>query len=424
MSDPDKRSDILDIVKYMPLDKSGTWYVSLGGEVRERYEYYENYNWGQGPQDPNGYLFQRYLLSGDLHYRDTFRLFGQFMSELEEGRVGGPRPVDEDKLDLHQGFFDVKLDLENKGSFTTRVGRQEMYYGSQRLVSVRESPNIRLSFDGVRLIYRNERLNVSAFATKPVKTEDGYFDDEPNPDSTFWGVYGVAPLPLLPGGNVDLHYLGIESDDAAYKQGTGREVRHSFGTRLWGSKAGWDYNVELVYQFGSFANGSISAWTAASDTGYTFANVPLHPRVFVKADVASGDRNPNNTPLQTFNALFPKGAYFNETGLIGPANIIDVHPGIELQLAPRLSFVGDWDFFWRESTRDGIYNNALKLVRSGDGSSACYIGSQAQALLQWNIGRHFTASAVYAHFFAGESLEESPPGEDVNYFSAWLTFRF
>lgn len=38
-----------------------------------------------GPQDPNGYLLQRYLLSADVHYRDTFRVFGQFMSTPEDG---------------------------------------------------------------------------------------------------------------------------------------------------------------------------------------------------------------------------------------------------------------------------------------------------------------------------------------------------
>jgi hypothetical protein len=346
------------------------------------------------------------------------------MSALEDGRTGGPRPTDADVFDLHQGFFDVKLALDDTAEFVTRVGRQEMFYGSQRLVSVRESPNIRLSFDGVRFIYQNDTLNVSAFASKPVKIEQSYFDNEPNPDSTFWGVYGVAPLGILPGGNVDFYYLGIENDDAVYNQGTGREVRHSIGTRVWGKKSGWDYNIELVYQFGLFADANISAWTVASETGYTFGDAPLCPRLFFKADIASGDQNPNDSNLNTFNALFPKGAYFSETGLIGPANIIDVHPGIELQLAKRLSFIGDWDFFWRESTSDGLYNNALKLVRAGNSSSARYIGSQAQAMLEWNITIHFTASAVYAHFFAGEFLGDGPSGKDVNYGSAWVTFRF
>jgi Alginate export len=424
LEDHNRRTDFMDLAKYLPLDNNRNWYVSLGGEIRERYEYYANANWALDRQDPNGYLLQRYLISGDLHYRETFRVFGQLMSARENGRIDGPRPNDEDFGDLHQGFVDAKLDLNGKGSLVTRVGRQEMFYGSQRLVSLREPPNIRLSFDGVRFVYQNESLNVSGFATKPVKTKSGYFDDRSNPDTTFWGVYGSAPLTILPSGNVDFYYFGFENDNAIYNLRTDRELRHSVGTRIWGKKSDWDYNFELVYQFGKFGEENIGAWTMASDTGYTFAGKPLSPRLFIKADIASGDRNRNDSKLQTFNAMFPRGGYFSETGLIGQANIVDVHPGIELKLTRRVSFVGDWDFFWRESTDDGIYNNALKLVRSDNRSYARYIGSQVQAMLQWSIDRHFTASAVYAHFFAGDFLKETPPGNDVNYFSAWVTYRF
>jgi hypothetical protein len=424
LSDPARRSDFLDRVKYIGLDKSENWFASFGGEIREKYEYYENSNWGLGPQDANGYLLQRFLLSGDLHYQDSFRVFGQFMSALEDGRTGGPRPTDEDVFDLHQGFFDVKLDLEAKGTVTARGGRQEMYFGSQRLVSVRESPNTRLSFDGARFIYQREGLRLDAFATKPVEIKTDAFDNESSRDTTFWGIYGVAPLPFLPGGNVDLYYLGVENDEQTFQQSTARELRHSVGTRLWGGKAAWDYNFEFVYQFGSFGSADISAWTAASEVGYTFAKAPLRPRLFLKADVASGDGNPNDSKVGTFNPLFPKGAYFSETGLLGPANIIDVHPGLELELTERLSFTGDWDFFWRESTSDGIYNNALGLTRAGNTTTERYIGSQAQAKLEWRISRRFTATAVYAHFFAGDFLKDSPPAEDVDYVSIWMTFRF
>jgi len=33
-------------------------------------------------------------------------------------------------------------------------------------------------------------------------------------------------------------------------------------------------------------------------------------------------------------------------------------------------------------------------------------------------------SAAYAHFFAGDFLKHSTPGLDVDYVSAWLTFKF
>lgn len=424
LEDPTRRSEILDEVKYLPLDASGSWYGSLGGEIRERYEFYDNWNWGLGPQDPNGFWLQRILFSADVHYEESFRVFGQLMSALEDGRTSGPRLTDEDVLDLHQGFVDGRLVLADGGKLTARLGRQEIYFGSQRLVSVREAPNIRLSFDGVRMIYQGENLRLDVLATKPVSLQDGFFDNTPNPDSTFWGVYGVTAVPFLRGTSVDFYYLGLERDRAVYEQGVGREVRHSWGLRVWGKREAWDYNVEGVYQFGTFANGGIGAWTLASDTGYRWATAALKPRAFLRADVASGDRSPENPSLNTFNALFPKGAYFSESGQLGPANLIDVHPGVELQLSPRWVFTTDWDFFWRQSSGDGLYNNALQLVRPANGESVLAVGNQVQAMIQWSLTRNLTATAVYAHFFAGDFLKASPPGKDVNFVSVWMTFRF
>lgn len=52
------RHDFWDRVNYVPLDSSGSRYLTIGGEVREWYEGYHNGNWGSGPQDAqdeNGY---------------------------------------------------------------------------------------------------------------------------------------------------------------------------------------------------------------------------------------------------------------------------------------------------------------------------------------------------------------------------------
>src|SRR4029077_5667617 len=102
--------------------------------------------------DDNGFLLQRYLIHADIHAAPYFRVFGQLQSSLEDFRTGGPRPSDRDDLDLHQAFFDASTWWPDGNKVTLRAGRQEMAYGSQRLISVRESPNNRLAFDAVRLL--------------------------------------------------------------------------------------------------------------------------------------------------------------------------------------------------------------------------------------------------------------------------------
>src|SRR5262249_51221338 len=139
-------------------------------------------------------------------------------------------------------------------------------------------------------------------------------------------------------------------------------------------------------------------------------------------DVISGDSGPGGH-LGTFNALFPRGSYFGEIALIGPANLIDVHPSLDLKLTDNLSLSADWDFFWRYSTGDGLYDNSGNVIR-GPGGNERFIGHQLSVGLEQTLGRHTTINAAYSHFFTGDYLRSSGPAADVDFVAVWLTYRF
>jgi hypothetical protein len=84
----------------------------------------------------------------------------------------------------------------------------------------------------------------------------------------------------------------------------------------------------------------------------------------------------------------------------------------------------DWDWFWRQSTADGIYNAGLAVLRSGALSNERYVGSQVEIGCEWALQRHVELAGYYAHFFAGAFLEATGPSEDVDYVSFWVTFKF
>ena len=424
LCDPARHSDCLDPIKLIKLSDSCEYYLSLGGEIRERYEIYHNSLWGRGPQDGGGYLLQRYMVHADTHLGEHARFFLQFKSGLETGRNSEPRPTDRDEFDLHQAFLEIAIPLSNKGGLAFRLGRQELVYGSSRLISFREGPNVRSSFDGAKFILKLSHWQVDGFAVKPVQTKTGVFDDAPDRGQGFWGIYTVTPFSWLPGGNLDFYYLGLDRENAHFNQGAAHERRHTLGTRIWGNKADWDYNFELVYQFGKFGDADIQAWTAASDTGFTFTRRLFKPRLGMRANITSGDKDPAKSDLQTFNPLFPKGAYFGEPALIGPANHTDIHPQMDLTLRPNLGLSLDWDCFWRTSIKDGIYGPAVNLIQPSLGSNARYIGNQVEAMMTWSINRHLSWYADYAHFFAGAFLKQTTPGKDVDYLSMWMTYRF
>ena len=81
-------------------------------------------------------------------------------------------------------------------------------------------------------------------------------------------------------------------------------------------------------------------------------------------------------------------------------------------------------FFWRQSVRDGIYGINVAPLLTGEHSRARDVGSLPSLRLYCLINRHLTYTAVYSHFFPGRFLKETPPGEDVDYASTWLTFKF
>ena len=131
------------------------------------------------------------------------------------------------------------------------------------------------------LAWRRGEWQIDGFATKPVQTKQGVFDDAWDHTRSFWGVYAVGPFHALPKAKVDLYYLGIDRKRARFDQGIGRESGIRSGREFGEKNESWDYNTELVYQWGSFGQGSIRAWTAASDTGYRIDSIPAQPSVWV-----------------------------------------------------------------------------------------------------------------------------------------------
>lgn len=409
-------------LKFLALSPDRSVWLSFGGDARWRYERFENPLWGAAPEDGNGYWLQRYFLHADLHLGKHVRVLGQLMRGSEDGRLGGPRPLDRDDADVHQLFAEIGAS-RGAGEWLVRAGRQELSYGSSRLISIRESPNTRLSFDGVKAVYRGRDWQFDALWMRPVEIDPHQFDNQSRDREQLWGVYATGPVAPTLGLRADLYYLGLKREDAAYLQGTADEVRHSVGTRLFGKAQDWDYNFEGIVQSGNFGGSDIRAWTVASDTGFTFARAPWKPRLGLKANVTSGDDDPTDRRLGTFNALFPKGAYFNELALIGPFNHTDLSPSLTLRPASTLTFTTLANFFWRTEMEDAVYNNGGDIVRQPAGSSARYVGSALQAQLDWQVTANVSFSAVWGRFFSGEFLRETGTAQDVGYTSAWVSLR-
>jgi hypothetical protein len=400
-------------------DGHSAWTGGLSAEARERFESSRDPVFGLSPAGDDDYLLHRVLLTADARNVDGFRAQVQIVGGLTSGWEGVPPPTQDDSVDVLQGFIEQSFRMTD-GDLLVRAGRQELSLGSSRLISVRESPNIRRAFDGVRASWSlHTGARVDAFALRPVSPERGEFNDPSTSAQTFWGLYATADVPGSKGLRADLYYLGLRRENAVFAQGRATEMRHSVGVRLFGERDHADWNVEGVWQWGSFGDASIRAWTVSADLGYRWADLPLRPRFGIKMDAISGDRNPADHRLETFNPLFPKLPYFSEANVATPANLLDVQPSFTFNVTRQATLSLSWNALWKQQRADAFYAPPLSPVRGTAHSAGRAIGTQASLNLDWKLSERSSLGAAYVHFDPREVTREAG-GSSGSFFAIWM----
>lgn len=417
------KADPFAVLKDIGLSPDGAVTLSLGGQVRIRPEFSRQPVFGLAAPAQNNGLLIRSFLSADLKLGPHLRAFVEFVSGQAPIWSVTPPGTQLDRLDLLQGYGELALPTGDN-SIMIRGGRQQMSFGSSRLVSVRESPNVRRAFDGVRAAWiTGPDRRIDAFLVRPVVPLAGLLDDKSDQTQRFWGVYATSPVPGLPGLNADLYYLGIKRENARFAQGTADERRHTLGSRLFGKASGFDWNVEGAVQFGSFGQGDIRAWTASAELGYSFADLPFAPRIGLNADAISGDGNLRDRKLGTFNPLFPKLPYFSEANLVGPANLLDIQPNITLTLLPQVKMTVGWNPIWKQTTADAFYGPAVTPVARTAGGAGRYLGQQISTSVEWSPAGNLTLGGTFVSYTPGERIKQAG-GVAGSFAAGWATVTF
>lgn len=422
LADPSKRTGHwTEPFKYIPLDQQGSVYLSTGMEARSRYEGYANVNWGSAPDDR--YIWHRFMPYADLHAGDV-RLFAQPILSSITGTSRPERPVDTTGADLLQAFGEIEMDVGDRTRLRMSAGRKLMSLGAGRFIDTRYGPNVPQAFDGLDAIVTGPDRQMTLFYARPVDNLPGDFDDRMSRQKSVWGTYATQWLRENKSVGVDVYYLGLLDHDAVFDQGRGRELAHTFGTRIFGDTGAWFWNFEGALQRGTFGAYRVAAWGIGGEFGYRFLQAPLQPEVRFMSDVISGDDNPNDQNLGTFNPLFPRGKYFGALSPVGPRNLIQVRPSITVYPRKDIAVSLTGGAFWRQSTADGIYGVPGNLVRSGKGSDARFIGNQVELSVAWQATAELNLSASLSAFEPGRFISDTGPAQTITLISVMATYRF
>ena len=422
LAEPAKRKGHwIEPFKYIPLNDDGTIYLTTGLEARSRYEAYENANWGSLPNDD--YVWHRLMPYADLHVGKV-RFFAQPIVSAISGADRPKRPIDTTGTDMLQAFVDVDISLAEDSSLRLSAGRKLVSLGSGRFIDRRYGTGVPLPFDGFEAVITGKTRRLTGFYLQPVDTRPGDFDDRRSRDKAVWGVYATQWLDAKRRYGVDLYYIGLRDRNAIFDQGAGRQVGHSFGSRIFGDNGAFFWNAEGAIQRGTFAGDSVKAWGVGAETGYRFRDTPLRPEIALTADIVSGDDDPDDPSLGTLNPLFPNGKYFGALSPIGPRNLIHLRPSAVVHPHKNLALSLTGVAYWRESRNDGIYAIPGLLVRSGKESDARFIGKQIELAASWQATPELNLTASLSAFDPGPFIRDTGPARTIKMAGAQATFRF
>jgi len=412
--------------KYLPLTDDGDVYLSTGFEARWRYEGFDDNLWGTAEAPDDGYHWMRLLPHADLH-AGPLRGFAQLIAGDAWGVQPEEGPVDQTGTDWLQGFADLQLPVPGSAQLTLRYGRELLALGSERLIGARYGPNIPLAFEGWRGIVQLGETQIQLLDLRPMQIGTGNFDDQRSDTRQLWGAYASTSARLLPG-IADVYLLIYENAAAQYLSAAGHERRNTLGMRLAGQQDAWSWNWEAMLQAGTLDTGTqkldIRAWSLATETAYRVKHLGLSPWWRLRANVISGDGDAQDSHLGNFNAMFPKGKYFGELSPLGPDNLFNLHPSVNLDLGHELDLGIAAIAYWRYRLNDGVYDLAGQPIIGADNSRARFIGSQVEAVLGWEPTSILSFSASCSLFAPGAYLKHSHAGETIHMIGLEARLRF
>ena len=426
LEQPGHDKDFFDPVKRIHLGSD--WLLSFGGSFWYRYMHETDSRLNAAGIN-NDYHLLRTRLHADLWYQDQFRLFAEMLDARALGLDLPALAIDKNHTDMLNLFADVKLGQFMDGPAYLRVGRQELLYGSQRLISTLDWANTRRTFQGVKTFWQTPAFNLDAFWVRPMVTEPNQFDNW-DKDRNFVGLWGTYKA--IPGQVLDLYYLSLIDNrnvsPANITQGNvlqGDSVLHTIGARWVGDYERILYELEGMYQFGKRSHLDISAFSIASGVGYQLP-LPMNPQFWLRYDFASGDKNHRDGRSNTFNQLFPFGHYyFGYIDQVGRQNIHDFNAQFTLHPQPWVTFLGQYHRFYLANKRDYLYNAAgAGTIRDITGQSGSHVGDEIDFTINFHLSRHQDVLLGYSKLFTGEFLKNTRPGVSPDLFYAQYNFRF
>ncbi len=410
-------------------------YLNADMEFRHRLEYRNNYDFDDSLGDEDTFDLFRSRLTLQWIPIKPLKLFTQW----QDSRIANDKFVNktafENFMDLRQLYVDyedtVIVEALTLNKLSLRAGRQEFSYGAQRLLGAFNWSNVAQTFDGGKLGMHfstfHTQLDIFAGEKSPIKSPrqaDDLFDGS-NKDR-MWAYYATMKV---------FHETLVENyliRRATYKNisfgpnGSSEIDNYTFGGRLKKAfSSGIDYELEVAGQWGNFKDQDVRAMMAVGILGYTFQK-PWQPRIAFEFDYGSGDSDPTDGKMTTFDNLYPTNhLFYGYMDLISLQNLNDYRFQVSAKPSKKLRLQADMHLIFLDTPKDSFYSVGRTVTRTAATSIAGvspHVGDEIDLLLDYKLNNNVAVQAGYGHFFAGKYLQETGANDDTDFFYLQTTF--
>lgn len=396
------------------------------GQVRVRPEFRDNADFDADRPDRQKFFGMRTRLGLDVKINP--KLEGRI--QIQDTRFWGvdePTTVstgqEQQATDLYEGYVDLRwiwdLPLE------VRLGRQAMTYGRERLVGPLDFSNFGRTFDAYRFRFTMGAFVTDVFSAKLVETNAPAADTTlrySDQDRNFSGLYISREGERVE--RADVYWL--RDIDKTHPVSPGEIARHTIGG-LARVHLPESFAVEGEYAYQTGGAGSqfdIAAQMLTLELLYSRSD--LHDLKLVGGfDWASGDGDPTDDELGTFNQLFPTGhAHLGFIDYVGRQNIQDFRGQASVKHANGSTVLVAYHWFQLDQAADAWFNAAGNVNEAGvrgfgpdPGRDARQLGSEIDIVFK--LGGFIDPAGIeagYSHFFAGEVVRaDGGPDDDSDW---------
>jgi Alginate export len=398
------------------LEIGDCWTLDIGGQYRARYHGERNMRGLGLTGRDDDFLLHRTRLFANAKFGDTIRLYGEFLDAESNYENYAPRAIEVNRADMLNIFADLLLHDFDAGSLTARVGRQELLYGNQRLISPLDWANTRRAFEGAKLMWAGEDWNADFFYTRPVLVQPHRFDS-PDYNQEFMGAYATRKSD--PNSVVDLYAMQYNNSSQ------GQAFRYTITGARWLKKEGdWTFETEGAFQYGTTTQQTgHSAGFAMAGLGYTWTDAPWTPTLTGYYDWASGGNLRGGR--RGFDHAFPLAhKYLGFMDLFGRSNINTPNALLTLKPTPKSQLLLWYYYFFLDNLNDTPYNVNMTPFQPAIAPQSRDLGHEVDVIFTYNLSDREEIILGYSHFFSGQYYNALPFSGDADFFYTQYLINF